>query len=84
MIFLSIGMIWIAGTATENQMDAGIRMLEATEEWYQSLFCILVTKYFPYFPEFFLKKKLRLTTQSNFPCSGKVKFKCYDIPSFQI
>lgn len=46
-------MIWIAGTAIENQMDAGIQMPEAKEEWYQSLFCILVTKYFPCFPEFF-------------------------------
>lgn len=66
MIFLSIGMIWIAGTATENQMDAGIRMLEATEEWYQSLFCILVTKYFPYFPEFFLKKKTEINNTIKF------------------
>lgn len=58
-------MIWIAGTAIENQMDAGIQMPEAKEEWYQSLFCILVTKYFPCFPEFF-KKRLSINNTIKF------------------
>lgn len=67
----NIGMIWKAGTVIENEMDAGIQMLQAEEDWCQSRFQISVTKYSLCFPELEKQNKTKLSINNT------VKFPYY-------